>query len=58
LEYSIDLQNNTGTASELAESVLKNSGWKFDASNSTKIIQRTEEPVYEINTTRSFSATK
>ena len=58
LEYSIDLQNNTGTASELAESVLKNSGWKFDASNSTKIIQHTEEPVYEINTTRSFSATK
>lgn len=58
LEYSLDLQNNTGTASELASSVLENSGWYFDATNSTKIIQKTEEAVYEVITSQPFQATK
>ena len=58
LEYSLDLQNNTGTASELVESVLQNSGWTFDKENSTKIIQKTEEPVYETKTKTNFTAIK
>ena len=58
LEFTADLQNNIGTASELAAQVLEGSGWQFDSVNSTKIIQKTEEPVYEVNTTASFSATK
>ena len=58
LEFSSDLQNNIGTAGDLAEQVLENSGWQFDAAHSTKIIQKTEEPVYEVITSASFSATK
>lgn len=58
IEFSKDLQNCTGTASELAAEVLDGSGWQFDSSNSTKIIQKTEEPVYEVTVLNSFNATK
>ena len=58
LEFSSDLQNNIGTASELAAAVLKDSGWQFNSTDSTKIIQKTEEPVYEVTPLVNFEATK
>ena len=58
LEYSLDLQNNTGTAGELVDSVLENSGWRYDEEGSTKIYQKTEEPVYEARARSQFTATK
>lgn len=60
LEFSSELQNNSGTASELVEKVLDGSGWQFDKDGSTKIYQYTEEPVYEVTTSANttFTATK
>lgn len=58
LEFSTELQNNTGTAAELATSVLKGSTWQYDMRSSTPIVQKTEGPVYEIVTTKNFSAIK
>lgn len=58
LEYNLELQNSTGTAEELVTSVLENSGWQYDKQQSTKIYQRTEEPVYEIDILNNFSAIK
>ena len=50
IELTSDLQNNSGTASELAGLVLDNSGWIFDNNNSDKIYQQQEESVYEATT--------
>ena len=47
LEYSTDLQNNIGTAGELVNSVLENSGWEYDEENSTHLYQTVEDAVYE-----------
>lgn len=58
LEFSSDLQNNTGTSKELAAAVLEGSGWTFDSVNSYTSIQRTEEAVYEASAARAFTATK
>ena len=58
LEFTQELQNNIGTAAELTKKVLKNSGWQFDEINSTPIIQKTEEPVYEVITNDVINATK
>ena len=57
LQFTAELQNNNGTAAELVQQVLDGSGWQFDKENSTKIIQRTEEPVYEIISTKMIKAT-
>ena len=56
LEFSTDLQNNTGTASELARKVLENTGWNFDITNSSKLEQRVEEPVYLVQLEHDFTA--
>lgn len=58
LEFDTELQNNIGTAKELAEQVLDGSTWQYDESASEPIIQKTEGPVYEIYTSRAFTATK
>lgn len=58
LEFTSDLQNNNGTAAELTEKVLNGSGWQFDKEHSTTIIQKTEEPVYEVAILQSFYAIK
>lgn len=58
LQFSNELQNNIGTAADLAEQVLEGSGWLFDEENSTSIIQETEEPVYEVITQGIVHATK
>ena len=47
IELTSDLQNNSGTASDLTEQVLKGSGWRFNSEQSDKIYQYLEQPVYE-----------
>lgn len=58
LEFTSNLQNNNGTAAELTEKVLDGSGWQFDRENSTTIIQKTEEPVYEVALSQPIHAIK
>lgn len=58
LEFTSDLQNNSGTAADLTEKVLAGSGWQFDRENSTTIIQKTEEPVYETILDKPIQVTK
>ena len=57
LEFTSELQNNIGTAEELVKKVLDGSGWSFDEENSEVIIQKTEEPVYEVVTFNTINAT-
>lgn len=52
-----ELENNSGTILELAEYVLDGTDWKLDSNNSDTIQQEKEEPVYEIDTLRSWSLT-
>lgn len=56
LEFDNQLQNNIGTAAELAEQVLQGSSWQYNENMSTPIIQKTKGPVYEVTTLDSFSA--
>lgn len=58
LEFDTELQNNIGTAEELATSVLEGSTWMYDSENSEPIIQKTEGPVYEITTLNTVRALK
>jgi len=37
--------------------VLDGSGWLYDEKGSTHVIQRTEEPVYEVQTISSIDTT-
>ena len=53
-----ELQNNIGTAEELATSVLEGSTWMYDNEKSIPIIQRTEGPVYEVITHKTIHALK
>lgn len=57
LEFDNQLQNNIGTAAELATQVLEGSSWQYNSNLSTPIIQRTKGPVYEVNALNAFSAT-
>ena len=57
LEFSTDLQNNIGTVEELATSVLEGSSWQFD-NESDRIIQKSEEVVYEATIKDNFNANK
>lgn len=52
-----ELENNCGTVLELADYVLDGTDWKLDSTNSDTIQQTKEEPVYEIDTLRSWSLT-
>lgn len=58
LEFSTELQNNIGTAGQLATAVLDGSTWQYSSSLSTPIIQKTEGPVYEVTTANKFNAIK
>lgn len=57
LEFDTELQNNIGTAEELATSVLEGSTWQYDSDKGTPIIQRTEGPMYEAIIETDFKAT-
>lgn len=57
IEFDTELENNSGTITELATIILDGSDWDLDE-NSDTIRQYTEEATYEIVTTKSFSAYK
>lgn len=52
LEFNTDLNNNQGTAQELAEKVLEGTDWKLDIQKSDHILQTIEEPLYKTITTQ------
>lgn len=56
LEFDTELENNIGTAEELATAVLDGSTWQYDKNASTAIVQKTEGPVYEVKVKNTFSA--
>ena len=58
LEFNTELENNIGTAKELIEKTLENTDWTFDKDGSDKILQETEEPVYEATVLNNFIASK
>lgn len=58
LEFDTDLQNNIGTAEELASQVLDGSTWQYDNDSSTPIYQKTEGPVYEVVLAAQLNAIK
>lgn len=47
LEFDQELNNNQGTAQELAEKVLEGTDWVVDTDNSDHILQTIEEALYE-----------
>ena len=47
LEFDQKLNNNQGTAQELAEKVLEGTDWVVDKDNSDHILQTIEEPLYK-----------
>lgn len=47
LEFDQELNNNQGTAQELAEKVLEGTDWVVDKDNSDHILQTIEEPLYK-----------
>lgn len=58
LEFDNELQNNQGTAQELAQKVLDGTNWKLAPSGQDIIQQKNEEAVYEVRPTNSFVAYK
>ena len=56
LEFDTELENNMGTIQELAERVLEDTDWQLDTQDSDEIMQKKEEPVYEVNTKNSIDA--
>jgi len=56
IEFSNDLENNQGTILELGAKVLENTDWTLDTAGSDLLQQTTDEPVYEVTTSRSFEA--
>lgn len=52
-----ELENNSGTVLELAETILDGTDWYLDKENSDVIQQTKEEPVYEINLLKSWTLT-
>lgn len=56
LEFDNELENNQGTAIELAERVLEGTDWRVVSASSDTIQQELQEPVYECTTDESFTA--
>lgn len=54
LEFATELQNNIGTAQDLAEKVLEGTDWQFLPGDT--IYQEIEEPVYEVKVLKDFQA--
>ena len=55
IEFDTELENNQGTAVELARATLDGTDWQLDETNSDIIQQEVEEPVYEVNTVNSWT---
>lgn len=47
LEFDDELNNNQGSVQELAQKIVKGTDWAVDLTNSDKILQTIEEPLYE-----------
>ena len=54
LEFDQELNNNQGTAQELAEKVLEGTDWVVDKDNSDHILQTIEEPLYKATLSKSL----
>lgn len=56
LEFDQKLNNNQGTAQELAKKVLEGTDWVVDTNNSDHILQTIEEPLYRATLTQNLDA--
>lgn len=56
IELDADLNNNQGTAEELAQKVLEGTDWVVDLNSCQTIQQEKEEPVYEFTLENSLDA--
>lgn len=56
LEFDQKLNNNQGTAQELAKKVLEGTDWAVDTDNSDHILQTIEEPLYSATLTQNLDA--
>ena len=56
LEFDQKLNNNQGTAQELAKKVLEGTDWVVDIDNSDHILQTVEEPLYRATLTQNLDA--
>lgn len=56
LEFDQKLNNNQGTAQELAKKVLEGTDWVVDTDNSDHILQTIEEPLYSATLTQNLDA--
>jgi hypothetical protein len=56
LEFDQKLNNNQGTAQELAKKVLEGTDWVVDTDNSDHILQTVEEPLYRATLTQNLDA--
>ena len=56
LEFDQKLNNNQGTAQELAKKVLEGTDWVVDIDNSDHILQTIEEPLYSATLTQNLDA--
>lgn len=56
LEFDQKLNNNQGTAQELAKKVLEGTDWVVDTNNSDHILQTIEEPLYSATLTQNLDA--
>lgn len=56
LEFDNELNNNQGTAQELAEKILEGTDWKLDREQSDHILQTIEEPLYKGKTLKAVTA--
>ena len=56
LEFDQKLNNNQGTAQELAKKVLEGTDWIVDTDNSDHILQTIEEPLYRATITQNLDA--
>ena len=54
LEFDSELNNNYGTAQELVEATLKDTEWQLK--DTENILQKKEEPVYELTLTSDLNA--
>lgn len=56
LEFDQKLNNNQGTAQELAKKVLEGTDWVVDTGSSDHILQTIEEPLYSATLTQNLDA--
>lgn len=56
LEFDQKLNNNQGTAQELAKKVLEGTDWAVDTDTSDHILQTIEEPLYSATLTQDLDA--